>query len=213
MFCWPDTVLRLGQGQVWRCEDAGAEVARHVHGGASLSLSLHCLETDWDWSCLFSEIICTTQVSPHCVLPLPLSPCLSNPEICYLGSIKSKHNYYWCYSPVQPCNQSQIISRMHRSKQWRPTNRIFLKDQSPHLSLCLQTRQGHPPWSPTLTLASHQLCCYRDRQRRERRESETDGRRLLWYCVVHYCTPLYSLYSSGPPPSPSSPSPSHRCRG
>ena len=31
----PEAVLRLGERQVWRGEDTGAEVARHVHGHCS----------------------------------------------------------------------------------------------------------------------------------------------------------------------------------
>ena len=111
----------------------------------------------------------------------PHTPCLSLwafPILKFVISDQLRANTTIIDVTSQPCNQSQIILRMQRGKQYRPSNRLFLIDQSTAL-----TRQDpadtYIPCSPTLTLASHQLCCYRDRQWRERRESETDSRRLL----------------------------------
>ena len=108
----------------------------------------------------------------------PHTPCLSLwafPILKFVISDQLRANTTIIDVTSQPCNQSQIILRMQRGKQCRPSNRLFLIDQS----TALTRPSGHLPCRPTLTLASHQLCCYRDRQRRERRESETDSRRLL----------------------------------
>ena len=174
----------------------------------SLSLSHFTLNSDWlgrrGVLFVFRDYLPRTHTSVPTLLSLSLSPCSSSPEIVIWDKLRGNTTIIDVTS--QPCNQSQIISRMHRSKQWRPTNRIYFWKIRALTSLSLSLDKAGPPTLESdseFGLSSTVL-----RQRRERRESETDSRRLLWYCVVqqsvHRCSPLCTQHWS---PSPSSSSP------
>ena len=181
----------------WRCWSWGSRTC-----GTSW-LSLHCPDwSHWSWFCLFPEIICTTQVSPHRSL-------LQSWNFVIWDQLRANTTIIAVTS--QPCNQSEIILRMHRAKQWRPTNRIFLIDPSPPLFRERPACSVPAFQSDSDFVLSSTVLLQRPPEER-RRESETDSRRLLWYCVEQDCTGLYRtvhrytvLYSQRPPSSSSSP--------
>ena len=158
----PEAVLMLGECQVWRGEDTGAEIARHVHGhcaGAGLVLFV------------FSDYLHNRQhTSVPTLFSLPVS-LLASPILKFVIWDQSGAN---TARPSIATNLKSYQGIKDAAKPTMATNQPNIYERSDKARAT-----QHPPWSPTLTLASHQLCCYRDRQKRERRESETDGRRLL----------------------------------
>ena len=178
--------------EVWRYWSRGSQTSQTSQTCTWWSCSLFSplashftLQTGSVWYCLFSEIICTTQVSPHRSL-------LQSWNFVIWDQLRANTTIIAVTS--QPCNQSEIILRMHRAKQWRPTNRIFLIDPSPPL-LRERPACSVPAFQSDSDFGLSSTVLLQRPPEERRRESETDSRRLLWYCVVHpLCTAsLYSL--------------------